>query len=552
MSDGETFYTFSCTKEGTMKPAKIIAAKKIKKSDKIATIALDNGEIFRCTPDHKIMLRSGDYKEAKDLIPGESLMPCYIKEVVDIKKPGDRFKEGAEFHRRVIRSFKTDEYYRPYKMCEDGRDSGMYEYYIYRIMANHPDSVKHESYLNKDDKTSGIVRHHIDYNPLNDRPDNLMWCSEGWHGGHHGNVAVREKMKTDPELYNKFYVDSKNTESFRENCRQGMAKYYSTEEGQKMKENLRQKANEEWDNEKLRKWRSEETKKYAKEHPEWVKENTEKALKIKAKDSVMKVLNYLKYIPTTQSNPVTLTSKEFNTAVMMIKIDNPKLKIFYYDTVISLCPDSELLTDLGVIINKVSGDSLRYIRCEKTLEMLVDKGLEINEENYNNCVKELLKLDKSEKIKNRKGYYSGKKEFPELFASYEADHNNNHKVVSVVIEDKEEDVYCLEVDTPEHNFPLAAGVFCSNCEGLSSTGSLKSGRHSTQYHAVLPLRGKILNVEGKSAEQALDNKEIFTIFQAIGLGMGGTNITNGCKTPEEAYEKIKKYSRYGKIIIATD
>lgn len=128
----------------------------------------------------------------------------------------------------------------------------------------------------------------------------------------------------------------------------------------------------------------------------------------------------------------------------------------------------------------------------------------------------------------------------------------NHKVISVKTEDCIEDVYCLEVDTPEHNFPLAAGIFVKNCEGLSSSGSLTSGRRSTQYHAILPLRGKILNVEGKSMDQAMDNKEIFTIFKVIGLGIGENNVTNGCKTPEEAYEKIKKYSRFGKIIIATD
>lgn len=245
MENGETFYTFSCTKEGIIKPAKIIASKKIKSTDRIVTVTLDNGESFRCTPDHKIMLRTGDYKEAKDLIPGESLMPCYIREVVETKSVDD-------------------------------------------------------------------------------------------------------------------------------------------------------------------------------------------------------------------------------------------------------------------------------------------------------------------KIENGKGYYSGKKEFPELFASYGTDYNNNHKVVSIIIEDKEEDVYCLEVDTPEHNFPLAAGVFVSNCEGLSPAGSLKSGRHSTQYHAILPLRGKILNVEGKSMDQALDNKEIFTIFKVIGLGIGENNVTTDCKTPEEAYEKIRKYSRFGKIIIAVD
>lgn len=89
-------------------------------------------------------------------------------------------------------------------------------------------------------------------------------------------------------------------------------------------------------------------------------------------------------------------------------------------------------------------------------------------------------------------------------------------------------------------------------EGLSPAGSLKNGRHSTQYHAVLPLRGKILSVLDKTVEQALDNKEIYTIFKVMGLGMDVNNVTKGAKTPEEAFELIRKYSRYGKLIIAVD
>ena len=90
------------------------------------------------------------------------------------------------------------------------------------------------------------------------------------------------------------------------------------------------------------------------------------------------------------------------------------------------------------------------------------------------------------------------------------------------------------------------------CEGLSPAGSLKSGRHNTQFHAVLPLRGKILSVLDKTVDQALDNKEIHTIFKVIGLGMDVNNVTKDAKSFEEAYELIKKSSRYGKIVIAVD
>jgi DNA gyrase subunit B len=74
-------------------------------------------------------------------------------------------------------------------------------------------------------------------------------------------------------------------------------------------------------------------------------------------------------------------------------------------------------------------------------------------------------------------------------------------------------------------------------EGDSAGGSSKQAR-DRRFQAVLPLRGKILNVEQASAEKLKANKEIESLVQSIGTGMG----------------KSFDYSRlrYGKIIINTD
>ena len=127
------------------------------------------------------------------------------------------------------------------------------------------------------------------------------------------------------------------------------------------------------------------------------------------------------------------------------------------------------------------------------------------------------------------------------------------KVTSVkILAVQDEPVYCLEVDSEEHNFPLGCGIFVSNCEGLSAAGSLVTARPDTTRFAIMPLRGKILNVTNMTAKRAMESQVIYSIFSVIGLGLDVNNVVKDCKTREEALEVIKQKSRYNKIIISTD
>lgn len=117
-----------------------------KKNAELVKVTLDDDSSFRCTPDHRIMLRSGQYVQAQDLIPGTSLMPF------------NSFKR-AERNYRMISS-------------NSGRDIAQYAH-----VAQAYDIIK-EGY----DKQH---IHHIDGNGLNDLPSNLEAINASEHNREH-------------------------------------------------------------------------------------------------------------------------------------------------------------------------------------------------------------------------------------------------------------------------------------------------------------------------------------------------------------------------------
>ncbi len=79
-------------------------------------------------------------------------------------------------------------------------------------------------------------------------------------------------------------------------------------------------------------------------------------------------------------------------------------------------------------------------------------------------------------------------------------------------------------------------------EGDSAGGTAKQGRDRS-YQAILPLRGKILNVEKAMEHKIYDNEEIRNMFTALGVKIG---------TPEDPKALDLSKLRYHKLIIMTD
>jgi len=74
---GKKNYTYTINRLGLVEIAEIENPRLTRKNADLVKVVLDNGQEIRCTPNHLFMMRDGSYKEAKDLLAGDSLMPLY-------------------------------------------------------------------------------------------------------------------------------------------------------------------------------------------------------------------------------------------------------------------------------------------------------------------------------------------------------------------------------------------------------------------------------------------------------------------------------------------
>jgi len=192
-------------------------------------------------------------------------------------------------------------------------------------------------------------------------------------------------------------------------------------------------------------------------------------------------------------------------------------------------------------------EELREWRSEKTEEQWTEEFRErrmeaSNETYYRNTIPfttEVLEeegtLDDYDERRRRKGdpnvltkQTTVEKFFEDETELVEAVETHNHTVESVEPLEETADVYDIEVPGT-HNFALEAGVFVHN--------SAKQAR-DPEFQAVLPIRGKVLNVEKHRLDRVLENDQIRNMITAIGTGIG------------EEFDIDD--ARYQRVIMATD
>ena len=166
---GEEIWTYS-VQEGTndIVPSKIVWCDLTRKNSKIYRVTFDDGTYTDTTPDHQYMMRNGSYKAAENLKVGDSLMPFYTKK-------SEKKKHCLEGYEKVLNP-KTNKFK-----------------FTHRIVSlNLLRNEMLESTYNEI-----IHTHHIDFNKLNNSPNNLERLTASQHRLLHKNILEKTLMRPD-------------------------------------------------------------------------------------------------------------------------------------------------------------------------------------------------------------------------------------------------------------------------------------------------------------------------------------------------------------------
>jgi DNA gyrase subunit B len=474
---GKRNYCYTVRKDGTIGLQEIKHPRVTRRGASVVQVTLDNNQAIICTPDHLFMLRDGSYKRADQLQSGESLMPLY-------RRFSDRKEPGITIH--------------GYEMVWDPRSDSWLFTHVLADWHNRWSGVYREA--------DGDHCHHIDFNKTNNNPDNIVRLPTEQHLALHREHVGRTLHR--PDVIEKGR-EPRRTQAFRRRMSARMRRpetreilsnnataqwedpeykafmvqawraFYEGNEQYRdqVRARLQQGQHDWWSNAANRKVQSERVKKFFAEHPDR-REQLSDAAKEQWSDAAL--IEWRSKATSAQWTPEFRESRRAALHQRYYRKTISRLRDFMKDSVLDLHAfDHARRSDGDKSVLKFASFCERYFGSDS------ERALE-------------------------------------------AVSNHNHRVLSVELLEESIDVYDLEVPGT-HNFALASGVFVHN--------SAKQGR-DRQYQAILPLKGKILNVERARIDKVLSNEEIRAMITAIGTGI------------KDEFDIAS--ARYHKIIVMTD
>ncbi|MGB8644377.1 MAG: DNA topoisomerase (ATP-hydrolyzing) subunit B [Anaerolineae bacterium] len=475
---GKELYCYTIRQDGKIGLERIVNARVTRTQARVVKVTLDNGEELICTPDHPFMLRDGSYRPAALLTSADSLMPLRRRRS-DVSEPGITIQG--------------------YEMAWDPRSETWLFTHILADWYNRWQGVYAVE--------SGEHCHHVDFNKLNNNPTNIRRMGRAEHLRLHN--AHLDKTLRRPDVIAKSR-DIRQSVEFRAMMSERMSQpeiremlseraqaqwadagykafmgdkwreFYNGDESyrDRNREQLDRAQKEYWADEAHREKQAERVREYFANHPEARAANAERA-QAEWQDEALRDWRREK-------------TREQWTPEFRAKRQQALDRTYYLKTIAAL---------------------KQFERNPGELDL---EGYQTYRLNLKD--KTLLRFDTF-----CERYFDG-----DAGRAREAVANYNHRIVSVERLAEPVDVYDLEVPGT-HNFALASGVFVHN--------SAKQGR-DRKFQAILPLRGKIMNVEKSRLDKMLQNEEIRALITAIGTGVGnGFDIAT---------------LRYGRVILMSD
>jgi len=476
--ENKEHFCYTIRKNGKVGVERILNPRITRRNAEVVKVILDNGLEITCTPDHKFMLRDGKYKPAEELVSGDSLMPLY-------KKTSTKKEKGITIN--------------GYEMVWDPRS----DYWLFTHMLADWYNRWRGTYSESD----GEHCHHIDFNKRNNNPTNIVRLPKEEHLELH-----RKSLRNT--LHSSAAIERSRRVRQSQEYRAAMSQRMSQPETSSV---LSRNAKQQWADIEYKKFMMERWWAFFESNEDYRKRNAESLNKAQKNHwsneenriaQAERTRKYFKDHPDAKEKLAQLANQEW--------LDQTLLEWRRQKTREQWTP--EFRSQRKATLNKTY-----YSKTMAVLHGFLSKEGHLDVEGYRSH--RLATSDKSILRYDRfcERYFQGDES-----KAIEAVRYFNHRIVRIEKVDELLDVYDMEVPGT-HNFALAAGVFVHN--------SSKQGRNR-EFQAILPLRGKILNVEKARMDKILKNQEIRNLITAMGCGIGQDfNVAN---------------ARYHRLIIMTD